>query len=105
MLDKPASPNADFDPTVPDPATSSAPYRVFNIGNGSPVPLMNFIGALEQALGIEAIKEFLPMQPGDVLATSADTRELEAWVGFQPSTSVTDGVVNFVRWYRGFYNV
>ena len=105
VLDKPASPNADFDPNVPDPATSSAPYRVFNIGNGSPVPLMNFIGALEQALGIEAIKEFLPMQPGDVLATSADTRELEAWVGFQPSTSVTDGVVNFVKWYRGFYNV
>ena len=66
---------------------------------------MNFIGALEQALGIKAIKEFLPMQPGDVLATSADTRELEAWVGFQPSTSVTDGVVNFVKWYRGFYNV
>jgi UDP-glucuronate 4-epimerase len=105
VLDKPASPSADFDPNVPDPATSSAPYRVFNIGNGSPVPLMNFIGALEQALGIEAIKEFLPMQPGDVLATSADTRELEAWVGFQPSTSVTDGVVNFVRWYRNFYNV
>ena len=105
VLDKPASPNADFDPNVPDPATSSAPYRVFNIGNGSPVPLMNFIGALEKALGIEAIKEFLPMQPGDVLVTSADTRELEAWVGFQPSTSITVGVVNFVEWYRGFYDV
>jgi UDP-glucuronate 4-epimerase len=105
VLDKPASPNADFDPNVPDPATSSAPYRVFNIGNGSPVPLMTFIGALEHALGIEAVKEFLPMQPGDVLATSSDTRELEAWVGFQPSTSVKDGVVNFVNWYRGFYNV
>ena len=105
VLDKPASPNADFDPNVPDPATSSAPYRVFNIGNGSPVPLMTFIGALEHALGIEAVKEFLPMQPGDVLATSSDTRELEAWVGFQPSTSVTDGVANFVKWYRGFYNV
>ncbi len=105
VLDKPASPNVDFDPNVPDPATSSAPYRVFNIGNGSPVPLMNFIGALEKALGIEAIKEFLPMQPGDVLVTSADTRELEAWVGFQPSTSITVGVVNFVEWYRGFYDV
>ena len=105
VLDKPASPNANFDPNVPDPATSSAPYRVFNIGNGSPVPLMNFIGALENALGIEAVKEFLPMQPGDVLATSSDTRELEKWVGFQPSTSVTDGVVSFVNWYRGFYNV
>ena len=105
VLDKPASSNADFDPNLPDPATSSAPYRVFNIGNGSPVPLMNFIGALEHALGIEAVKEFLPMQLGDVLATSSDTRELEAWVGFQPSTSVTDGVVSFVNWYRGFYNV
>ena len=105
VLDKPASPNADFDPNMPDPATSSAPYRLFNIGNGSPVPLMNFIGALEDALGIKAVKEFLPMQPGDVLATSSDTRELEAWVGFQPSTSVTDGVVNFVKWYRDFYNV
>ena len=66
VLDKPASANAAFDPYVPDPATSVAPYRVFNIGNGSPVPLMDYIGALEQALGIEAIKEFLPMQPGDV---------------------------------------
>ena len=105
VLDKPASPNANFDPNVPDPATSSAPYRVFNIGNGSPVPLMNFIRALEQALGIEAMKEFLPMQPGDVPATSANTHELEAWVGFQPNTSVKDGIANFVRWYRDFYNV
>ena len=105
VLDKPASSDADFDPYAPDPATSAAPYRIFNIGNGSPVPLMDYIGALEQALGIEAIKEFLPMQPGDVPATSADTRELGAWVGFQPNTSVIDGVANFVEWYRGFYDV
>ena len=105
VLDKPASANADFDSDLPDPATSAAPYRVFNIGNGSPVPLTDYIGALEQALGTKAKKEFLPMQPGDVLATSADTHELEAWVGFQPSTSVTDGVLNFVKWYRGFYDV
>ena len=105
VLDKPASPNADFDHNVPDPATSSAPYRVFNIGNGSPVPLMNFIRALEQALGLEAIKEFLPMQAGDVPATSADTQGLGAWVGFQPNTPVTDGVAKFVEWYRGFYHV
>ena len=105
VLDRPASSNVDFDPNAPDPATSSAPYRVFNIGNGSPVPLMNFIGALEQALGIEAIKEFLPMQAGDVPATAADTQELGAWVGFQPNTSVNDGVAKFVEWYRGFYDV
>ncbi|MBL18715.1 MAG: capsular biosynthesis protein CpsI [Flavobacteriaceae bacterium] len=105
VLDKPASANANFDPNAPDPATSSAPYRVFNIGNGSPVPLMDYIGALEQALGIEAIKEFLPMQPGDVPATSADTQELGEWVEFQPNTSVTDGVTTFVQWYRAFYNV
>ena len=105
VMDKPATPNADFDAALPDPATSTAPYRVFNIGNGRPVPLMDYISALEQALGMEAIKEFLPMQPGDVPATSADTRELGAWVGFQPNTPVTDGVANFVRWYRGFYNV
>ena len=66
---------------------------------------MDYIGALEQALGIEAIKEFLPMQPGDVQATSANTRELEAWVGFQPNTPVADGVAKFVEWYRGFYDV
>ena len=92
VLDKPASANANFDPNVPDPATSASPYRIFNIGNGNPVPLMDYIGALEQALGIEAIKDFLPIQPGDVPATSADTQELGAWVGFQPNTSVTDGV-------------
>ena len=87
VLDKPATANTNYDAKVPDPATSGAPYRVFNIGNGCPVPLMDYIGALEKSLGIEAIKEFLPMQPGDVPATSADTHELAAWVGFQPNTS------------------
>jgi len=105
VLDKPARENANFDQNVPDPATSAAPYRIFNIGNGNPVPLMEYIGALEQALGIEAIKDFLPIQPGDVPATSADTQELGAWVGFQPNTSVKDGVANFVEWYRWFYRV
>ena len=66
---------------------------------------MDYIGALEQALGIEAIKEFLPMQLGDVPATSADTHELGAWVGFQPNTPVNDGVTKFVEWYRDFYGV
>jgi len=105
VMDKPATPNADFDASFPDPATSAAPYRVFNIGNGRPVPLMDYISALEQALGMEAIKEFLPMQPGDVPATSADTRELGTWVGFQPNTPVADGVAKFAEWYRDFYDV
>ena len=105
VIDKPATPNANFDTSLPDPATSAAPYRVFNIGNGHPVPLMDYISALEQALGIEAIKEFLPMQSGDVPATSADTRELDAWVGFRPNTPVADGVAKFAEWYRGFYDV
>ena len=105
VLDKPAIPNANFDAGLPDPATAAVPYRVFNIGNGNPTPLMDYIAALETALGIEANKEFLPMQPGDVPATSADTRELGEWVGFQPNTPVTHGVAKFVAWYRDFYNV
>ena len=105
VMDKPATPNANFDASLPDPATSAAPYRVFNIGNSRPVPLMDYISALEQALGMEAIKELLPMQPGDVPATSADTRELVAWVGFQPNTPVADGVAKFAEWYRVFYGV
>jgi len=105
VMDKPATPNADFDASLPDPATSAAPYRVFNIGNGRPVPLMDYIYALEQALGMEAIKDFMPMQPGDVPATSADMRELGAWVGFQPNTPVADGVAKFAEWYRDFYDV
>ena len=105
VLDKPAMPNANFDASLPDPATAAVPYRVFNIGNGNPTPLMDYIAALETALGMEANKEFLPMQPGDVPATSADTRELGEWVGFQPNTPVTHGVAKFVAWYRDFYNV
>jgi UDP-glucuronate 4-epimerase len=81
------------------------PHRLFNIGNSQPIPLMRFIEVLEQALGREAIRDFQPMQPGDVLATAADTSALEAWVGFSPSTSIEAGVENFARWYRGYYGV
>ena len=81
VLDKPATPDATFDALRPDSATSTAPYRVFNIGNGNPTPLMDYIGALETALGVTARKNFMPMQPGDVPATSADTSELGKWVG------------------------
>ena len=84
-------------------ATSSAPYRVYNIGNSQPVKLMAYIEALETALGIEAKKNLLPMQPGDVLETSADTTALYEAIGFKPETSVTDGIQRFVDWYRDFY--
>lgn len=87
------------------PATSSAPYRVYNIGNSNPVTLMSYIEALEQALGFKAEKNLLPMQPGDVLETSADTRALFDITGFKPQTSVSTGVQQFVNWYRDYYGV
>jgi len=103
VADKPATPAAGFDAADPDPATSDAPYRVFNIGNNRPVPLMDYIAALEKTMGITAKKNFLPMQPGDVPATSADTRELDAWVGFKPDTPVEVGVERFYHWYSDYY--
>ena len=103
VLDKVAEPNPDFDPLQPDPQTSKAPFRVFNIGNGNPTPLMDYIGALEAALGITAKKNRMPMQPGDVPATSADTSELLKWVGFAPDTDVRDGVKRFAEWYLAYH--
>ena len=103
VLDKTATPDPDFDPMNPDPGTSTAPFRVFNIGNGNPTPLMDYIGALEDALGMTAEKNMMPMQPGDVPATSADTSELRDWVGFAPNTDVRDGVQRFVDWYISYY--
>jgi len=102
VLDKVAEPNPDFDPLQPDPHTSKAPFRVFNIGNGNPTPLMDYIAALEEALGITAKKNMMPMQPGDVPATSADTTELFNWVGFAPDTDVRDGVKRFAEWYLAY---
>ena len=103
VLDKPAVPNPEFDASQPDPASSNAPYRVFNIGNSQPVKLMEFIATMEHALGKTAEKNYLPMQPGDVIATVASTDELDAWVGFKPATSIKQGVAKFVDWYRDFY--
>jgi UDP-glucuronate 4-epimerase len=103
LLDHPPQGDASFDPLKPDPARSRAPYRVFNIGNADPVPLMDFIAAMERAVGREAVKEFLPMQDGDVPATFADTSELAALVGFAPATPLEQGVQRFVQWYRSFY--
>ncbi len=104
VVDKPAQPAPGFATDSPDPATSNAPYRVFNIGNNQPTPLMDYIQALESALGIRAQKNFLPLQPGDVPATAASTDALQAWVGFRPDTSVQSGVARFVDWYKTYYS-
>lgn len=98
-------PNADWTVEQGSPASSSAPYHVYNIGNSSPVKLMEYISALEHALGIIARKNMLPMQPGDVLDTSADTEALYQAIGFKPATSVEEGVKRFVEWYKSFYKV
>jgi UDP-glucuronate 4-epimerase len=103
LLSKPAAPNPGFNTCTPDPASSWAPHRVFNIGNSRPTPLLEYINAVEQALGITAEKQLLPMQPGDVQSTAADTSSLEAWIGFKPNTPVKQGVENFVAWYKAFY--
>ena len=105
LLDKPPTADLTFDPQSPNPSTSWAPHRVFNIGNSNPTPLMDYIHAVEDALGVTAEKRLLPMQPGDVQATAADTSALEAWVNFKPNTPVKEGVAKFVAWYRNFYSV
>jgi len=105
VLDRPAPPNNNWDSNNPDPATSSAPYRVYNIGNNNPVELMDYIEALETSLGKTAKKEFLPLQPGDVRDTYADVDDLVEEFGYKPSMSVKHGVENFVRWYREYNNI
>ena len=103
--DKPATANPNFDPLLPDPATAAAPHRVFNIGNSQPTELMRFIEVMEDAFGREALKDYQPMQPGDVVATAADTEALEDWVGFRPSTPIELGITRFAGWYREFYGI
>jgi len=103
-LDRVPLPDPGFDRLSPDPATSWAPYRIFNIGNNQPVELMAFIEALEQALGKKAAKNFLPMQNGDVQATYADVADLASATGFKPRTELVDGVRRFVDWYRSYTN-
>ena len=105
LIPKPPKPNPSWDSSNPDPGTSSAPYKVYNIGNNSPVELSRFIEVLEEKLGKKAIKEYLPMQPGDVLATYADVDDLMRDVGFKPATSIEDGIDRFVNWYREYYRV
>lgn len=103
VLDKPAEPNPDWSGERPDSGTSSAPYRLFNIGNHQPVELLRFIEALEEALGKKAEKIFLPLQPGDVPATYADVDDLVREVGFKPATPIETGIRRFVEWYRQYY--
>lgn len=105
VLDRTAVSNPAFNAATSDPATSNAPYRVFNIGNNKPVPLLDFIGCIENALGKKAEKRLLPMQDGDVPATYANTDALNDWVGFMPDTNVQEGVNSFVAWYRAYYKV
>ena len=103
VLDRSAQPDPVFDALNPDPSRSDAPYRVFNIGNSSPVQLMTYIETLEENLGRQSIKNFLPLQQGDVPASDADTSELKAATVFAPSTPVKEGIRRFVEWYRSYY--
>jgi UDP-glucuronate 4-epimerase len=105
VLDHPPGEDMGWNSQTPDPSRSRAPYRLYNIGNSAPVELMAFIGAIEKALGKEARKNMLPMQPGDVAATWADVDDLVRDFGYAPSVKVEEGVERFVRWYREFYGV
>ena len=102
VLDRPAPPNNNWDSNNPDPATSSAPYRVYNIGNNNPVELMDYIEALETSIGKTAEKEFLPLQPGDVPDTYADVDDLIKDSGFKPETPIEQGIDHFYQWYKSF---
>ncbi len=105
VIDAPPAGNAAWDSSAPDPASSAAPYKIYNIGNSRPVRLMDFIEAIEKELGKKAEKNMLPIQPGDVPATWADVDDLQQDLGYTPSTPISVGVKRFVEWYRSFYGV
>ncbi len=105
VLDRVATPNPDWSSDTPDPATSRAPYRLYNIGSHRPIELMRYIEVLEDCLGRKAVKNLLPMQPGDVPDTYADVDALARDVGYRPGTPIEDGVARFVAWYRDYYQV
>jgi UDP-glucuronate 4-epimerase len=105
LVHKPATPNPDWSGDAPDPASSAAPWRVFNIGNSQSVELMDVVTLIEQALGRKAKRELLPMQPGDVPDTFADVSALERAVGFRPKTPIAEGVRQFVDWYRAYHGI
>lgn len=103
VINQPAIASSDWEATKPDPATSSAPYRLYNIGHSSPVKLMDYIETLEDVLGKQAVKEYCPMQPGDVLHTFSDVSDLEMEFGYKPATSLHEGLKRFAAWYKGYY--
>ena len=103
-LDSPAMPNPDWDSDNPDPATSSAPYKIYNIGSNNPVNLMDYIEALEVSLGVKAKKELLPIQPGDVPDTFADVQDLIDQFDYKPTTTIKEGIENFANWYKQYNN-
>jgi UDP-glucuronate 4-epimerase len=105
VLDRVATADPAYQSDTPDPGTSNAPFRIFNIGNHDPVPLLDFIGCIEEALGRKAEKNLLPLQDGDVPATYADVDTLTAWTGFKPATDIRTGIGRFVAWYRDYYKV
>ena len=105
VLDQPAMPNQIWNSDQPDPGSSSAPWRIYNIGNNSPVKLLDYIKAIEDALGIKADKELLPLQPGDVPDTYADVVELVRDFDYKPSITINQGVTKFIEWYKNYYNV
>jgi UDP-glucuronate 4-epimerase len=104
VLDRVPSPVSDWSPDI-DPSASNAPYKLYNIGNHQPVELLKFIQVLETCLGVEAKKNLLPMQPGDVLCTYADVEDLIQDIDFRPQTSIETGIQHFVDWYRSFYAI
>ncbi len=105
VSDTPASPNPGWSGDAPDPATSNAPFRIYNIGNNRPIKLLDYVAAIEEAVGRESIREYLPMQPGDVPDTWADVSDLEREMQYRPNTPVREGVARFVNWYRSYYGV
>jgi UDP-glucuronate 4-epimerase len=104
-IDNVASADEHWDPGASDPATSSAPYRIYNIGNQRPVKLLDYIEVIEKCVGKASIKEFLPQQAGDVIATHADVSELVADLGYEPKTTLEEGMTEFVSWYKSYYKV
>ena len=105
VLDQPALPNQNWDSNQPDSGSSSAPWRIYNIGNNSPVELLDYIKAIEDALGIKANKELLPLQPGDVIDTYADVQDLVRDFDYKPSITINEGIVKFIKWYKDYYNI
>jgi UDP-glucuronate 4-epimerase len=105
LLDRPATPDPEFDAAQPNPGTSSAPWRIYNIGHGEPVQLLRYIELIEEAVGKKAVLEMMPIQPGDVPDTWANVDALKADTGYEPATPVEDGVPRFVAWYREYYGV